>query len=131
MSFTKETRPTSIKRTNNKEVIRNTDLSRDSEKNLNRAKQQTRKDERCIRLGTTNGDSADIADICRVVGSNLRERYSKKRKYVIFVHLRVYVQKISIIFLGSKFCTDSWYLRNFLLPRKPMGYRGVMITLTH
>ena len=57
-------------------------LSRDSEKNLNRTKQQTRKREPCIRLGTTNGDSADIADICRVVGSNLGERYSKKRKYV-------------------------------------------------
>ena len=57
-------------------------LSRSNEKTPNRAKQQTRKDERCIRLGTTNGNSEDIADICRVVGSNLGERYSKKRKYV-------------------------------------------------
>ena len=57
-------------------------LSRGSEKKPNRAKQQTRNGERCIRLGITNGDSAYIADICRVVGSNLGERYSKKRKYV-------------------------------------------------
>ena len=63
-------------------------LSKSSEKSQNRTKQQTRKGERCIRLGNTSGDSAHIADICRVVSSHLvgsTERYSKKRRYVFLL----------------------------------------------
>ena len=80
-------------------------ISGEKSVNLSRAKQQTKKGERCIRLGTTNGDSADIADICRVVGSHQgesRERYSKKIKYVSLVYLRVFAQNISPISLRPK-----------------------------
>ena len=61
-------------------------LSKSGEKSQNRTKQETRKGERCIRLGATNGDSAaHIADICRVVSSHFArstERHPKKHWYV-------------------------------------------------